>query len=139
MVVCKVLVVNCQQRVRSTVEGSNSNPELKSQLVYNLKNNGIHAITNIINCMQCKCIKLRRSNRPRAKFWLILWSNCLLIDFLDLIFSSESKSWWQNWDQWLRNPLKRLNLIERDRKWSKEIETVNIYQHFWYKLNFLIF
>ena len=41
--------------------------------------------------------KLQRSYRSRAKFHLILWSNCLLIEFLNPNSSSESESSWQNW------------------------------------------
>ena len=54
-------------------------------------------------------------NWPIVKFWLILWSNWLLIDFFDPDSWSQSESSRQNWFQQLRNASKILNLIKRDQ------------------------
>ena len=86
--------------------------------------------------------KLRRCNQSRSPNQLILWSNCLLIDFFDPNLSSDSKLLRQNWFQWLKK-IKNLkidwNKSKRDRIISKMIEKVKINQLFWYKYTISIF
>ena len=59
--------------------------------------------------------KLWRSNRSRAKFHFISWSNQLLINFFDPNSSSDLNRHDKNWFQRLKKWLKSLKSTERDQ------------------------
>ena len=131
-----VYYINIEKSKKRSIKRQQKRKKISSKYFFQL------AITHL-ETIYLLYIKLRQSNQSRAKFHLILWSNCLLINIFHPNLELDLELSWRNWlkhvpfiSKWWKSIHFNQKKIELYQNWSKKVE---IYWFFYYKSTFSIF